>query len=108
MPGKMPYGSAAYFKASPAKIEEFCDGCGAFGTDVLLDWIVGIYVRPACCAHDFEYVTMTISKATADKYFYENLLYLIYRSNKNEFRKWVARRIAWVYYMAVKAFKPLH
>lgn len=101
---KLPYGSNEYKQVHHDEVEKSCNGCGVIGRHGLLDWIMGINVRPACCQHDYEYTNKTLRREVSDWYFYQNLLYLIDRSDKGDFRKFLARQIAWIYYHAVRKF----
>lgn len=87
-----------------AEIERRCSGCLTPPFDTVLDYIMGVHVRPACCLHDFEYVTQTISRSTADHYFLLNLRTLIDDSDLGWIHKQLAYKTALGYYLFVRAF----
>lgn len=86
------------------EIEAVCNGCGFKPVHKILDWIMGINVRQACCLHDFEYFHRTLPRAVADYYFYVNLKNLIQKAKLNSWREVIALQTAYVYYFTVRSF----
>lgn len=80
------------------------NGCGAAGAklDFVPDTILGLPIKHACYAHDFDYaVGKTIEdKFKADSRFLDNLLAII-ENESIHFLKWPRRLRAMSYYSAV-------
>lgn len=91
-------------RTSPEEIERRCSGCLTPPFDKLLDRIMGVDVRPACCLHDFEYITQTIPRSVADHYFYLNLQTLIMEADLSPLHESLALNTATIYYLFVRAF----
>ena len=91
-------------QTSPEEIEAVCTGCLVAPFDRLLDRIMGVDVRPACCLHDFEYITQSIPRSVADQYFYLNLQTLILNADLSPLHETLALNTATVYYLFVRTF----
>ena len=85
------------------EIERFCTGCLTPPFDQALDMIMGVDVRPACCLHDFEYITQSIPRSVADQYFYLNMQTLIKEANLPPAHENLALNTATVYYLFVRS-----
>ena len=100
----LPYVSHSFRTATPEMIERATDGCGPSMKTKFLNMIMRIDVKPACIVHDFEYFYRTMPKSVADINFYRNLIFLIHRSDSSEWQKFIARQVAYIYYLAVHLF----
>ena len=91
-------------KAPPEEIAKWCNGCGLLGKLGILNVIMGVDVKEACCLHDYEYHIKYISRELADWYFYQNMKFIIDASDLKPARKAIARQCAWVYFLTVRTF----
>lgn len=91
-------------QTSPEEINRRCSGCLAPPFDQVLDYIMGVNVRPACCLHDFEYTTQSIPRSLADHFFYLNLKRLILDANLSYLHETLALKTALGYYVFVRGF----
>jgi len=94
--------------ATIGQLRSVCNGCGAANAkfDFIPDTIYFTYVGYACNIHDWMYyIGKTINdKDEADRVFLNNLCRLIKRDNSWWKPKFLMRRRAKKYYLAVKYF----
>lgn len=83
------------------EVEADCEcGLNGYRLDPIPDSILGISIKEACCIHDWMYgkgITAA-DRAQADKYFLENVLFIIRRDSRSSILAWFRRRIAYGYY----------
>ncbi len=95
----------SYREATPQMIKDICNGCGAKGIGGYLtpDTLWGLSVTAVCDIHDWMYHEgETIEdKEKADRVMYNNLIRFI-DAHSCEALKWIRKRRALKYYMAVK------
>lgn len=89
--------------------ERECDGCGTgWNEPIVPDTIYGLPVKPACCIHDWEYLQgrggVFSDFEAANTRFLNNLVALIDSVQVWWYPKWLARRRAKTYYLAVESF----
>lgn len=97
----------SYRDASPAERLRRTNGCGAMGgPDYVPDTMYGLDVSEACRIHDWSYqIGKTLAdKDRADLDFHTNLLRIISNHPGNFLIKFLRRRRARTYYLAVKQF----
>lgn len=102
------YCPPSYRQAQPEERNRVCNGCGSKGSsiDLIPDSMYGLDVSEACNIHDWMYSEgKTIEdKEKADRVFLNNILRIINGSEGWPVTKWLRRRRAWKYYLAVKMF----
>ena len=102
------YAPESYWKISYEEHTSICNGCGAANSkiDMIPDTIYFVNISEACNIHDYMYyIGETINdKKNADMIFLENLLTITNTESSNGFMKWLRRRRAIKYYLAVKYF----
>lgn len=96
----------SYFEASPEAILSIVGGCGpgGFGDYLVPDTIWGLSIKPSCSIHDWMYrwgVTLE-DKEQADRVFLNNMLRQILNGDTGRLTRWLRRRRARKYYLAVK------
>jgi len=88
--------------------KKMVNGCGPGGwlSELVPESMYGIDVTPACNVHDFMYLKgQTIQdKEEADRVFLNNMLRIINHESKCFILRWLRRRRALKYYLAVKHF----
>jgi len=95
----------SYTDASKGQRDAICNGCGAANAkfDFVPDTIYGLCITPACNIHDWMYDEAgpdIVFKREADRVFLNNILRII--EDKGGFLKFLRRRRALKYYLAVK------
>lgn len=102
------YAPPAYITATETVREMVTNGCGPGGwkVDLVPDTIYGLDVAPACNIHDWMYMAgQTIAdKEEADRVMLNNLLRLIEATDCPSWLRWLRRRRAHSYYLAVHQF----
>ena len=95
-----------YLKASPKQRAEICNGCGTAGWKGALvpETMWGLNIQVACQIHDYDYWKYTSAKGKkiADDRFLLNLNRIIEDKTKWTIVKWMRKRRAYKYYLAVK------
>ena len=84
-----------------------CDGCGTgWNEPIVPDTIYGLSVKKACCIHDYEYLQGGYYSdfEAANERFLNNLVALIDSVQVWWYPKWLARKRAKKYYIAVEEF----
>lgn len=98
----------SFWQAPISERRQVCNGCGSKGWSNLLvpDYMWGISIREACDIHDWMYQEgqELEDKLRADRVFLNNLLRLIDARSKSRVLKFLRRRRARTYYLAVKYF----
>ena len=102
------YAPESYQQATEEAKAKICNGCGPQGWkyDFIPDTIWGLSICECCNIHDWMYHEgATIEeKEEADRVYLNNILRLIEAHTKYRFVKWLRRRRAFKYYMAVATF----
>jgi len=96
-----------YWKLTPEEKKVICNGMGPKGYGLLVpDTMYGLDVSEAGNIHDFMYlIGHTIEdKEAADRTFLNNMLRIIEAKSKLWILKYIRRRRALTYYIAVKDF----
>lgn len=93
----------SYWNLTPSQKDELCNGCGPgeWGSRIVPDnwWFLGVNFAEACNIHDWNY-RIGVPKELADKMFLHNMLTLADEAFWG--CKWIASRIAFMYFLAVK------
>lgn len=102
------FAPAAYISAPEAVRHLVTNGCGPGGwkIDLVPDTIYGLDVAPACDIHDWMYAAgqNLADKDEADRVLLNNLLRLITAAGGPAWLRWLRRRRAQKYYLAVATF----
>lgn len=102
------YAPESFWHASVEERKQVCNGCGTKGWSNLLvpDCMWGIPIGEACDIHDWMYFEGQTQddKNRADRVFLNNLTRLIEGRSENRLFKFLRKRRARTYYMAVKMF----
>jgi len=97
-----------YTKATPRELEHITNGCGTSGWKGKLvpSSMYGLDIRIACLIHDYDYWIYKSKKGKiiADNRFLDNLYSIIDTKTKWSWVKWLRRRRAYKYYLAVAHF----
>jgi hypothetical protein len=103
---KSMYGYSRALKIDKKKI---CNGCGPLSKSGWLAWLIpdtmyGMDISEVCSIHDwmYHYGTGRKGKEIADETFLQNMYTLI--SQGSWWLRWLRRRRAYKYYLAVKYF----
>ena len=106
--GALLFAPASYVNALPEVRLQMVNGCGPGGwlTDLVPDTIYGLDISAACNIHDWMYAEgETIEdKQLADRVFLNNLVRIINHETRWAWLRWLRRRRALKYYLAVKNF----
>jgi hypothetical protein len=102
------YAPEGYWKLSGEDKKLICNGCGPQGhLDFIPDSIYFLNISEACNIHDYCYEISRSNikdKEWSDRIFLNNLLRLIEVKTKWRWLKWLRRKRAYNYYLAVKHF----
>ena len=102
------YAPEAYWKLPKEEKDKICNGCGAQGKfDFVPDTIYFLNISEVCSIHDYCYHVAMPSlsyKEEADRIFLNNMLRLIEAKTKWKWLRFLRRRRAYKYYLAVKYF----
>lgn len=102
------YAPESFINAPRAVRKAVTNGCGPGGwkLDLVPDTIYGLDVSAACNIHDWMYHEgeTLADKAAADRVLLNNLLRIINHETRFAPLRWLRRRRARKYYLAVKAF----
>lgn len=97
-----------WFTYTQDQLDELTNGCGPAGWkfDLVPDTIWGLDISHACDIHDFCYFIGSTpeDKEDADLLFLQNTRRLIEEGSKFPPLKWLRKRRARTYYLAVKKF----
>jgi len=94
----------SFKKLNTEEINKICNGCGAKEGINVPDTFYGLSITEACDIHDYMYhMGKTIKdKEEADRVFLNNLLRIVNKESKCCVLKFLRRRRAKKYYLAVK------
>jgi len=102
------YAPRDYWLLTEEEKDRICNGCGAQGKfDFIPDSIWFMSIEEVCSIHDFCYYSSRPcieDKEEADRIFLNNMLRLIEAKTKWRWLKFLRRRRAYKYYLAVKYF----
>ena len=102
------YAPESFIRATPQIRRAVVNGCGPSGWKAALipDRVWGLHIAPVCDIHDWMYTLgETIAqKDEADRVFLNNMLRLIDAAGGPGWLKWLRRRRAHKYYLAVVCF----
>lgn len=97
-----------YSKLSPEAKIFYCNGCGTKGLGGWLvpDTLYGLSITEACNVHDYMYHlgTHQHEKDHADRVFLDNMYRIVHEGKQWGWLKWLRRRRAYKYYLAVQKF----
>lgn len=98
-----------YWGLQPVQKREICNGCGPKALEFMVpDNLLGLDIEECCNIHDFMYAKcMPIAEKTrraCDRAFLNNMLRTIKAHTKWRWLRWLRRRKARIYYLAVKNF----
>lgn len=105
------YAPTEFWYASNKERSKICNGCGPdSGLDCVPDTIWFLNISKACDIHDYMYhmaLPCIGKKEEADRVFLNNMYRIIEQKTKWKWLKFLRRRRAYKYYLAVKHFGGL-
>jgi len=108
MPASKELISPKEYSSLSAKEKKELNGCGPDGflNRLIPDAILGTSVKASCNVHDFTFIKATNQKEhkKSDDEFLLNMLSEIESGKGSKFKKWIRKKMAHIYYAAVRAY----